>query len=56
MAMVMENAGGMAITGNGSRMLEVVPEKIHDRSGIYMGSKGEIEKVLKVFKETGATN
>lgn len=53
MAMVMENAGGMAITGNGTRMLEVVPEKIHDRSGIYMGSKGEVEKVLKVFKAAG---
>lgn len=55
MAMVMENAGGMAITGNGTRMMSVVPEKIHDRSGIYMGSKGEVEKVLKVFKDAGVT-
>jgi len=54
MAMVMEQAGGMAITSDGRRMMEVVPEGIHDRSGIFMGSKGEVEKVLDVFEKEGA--
>lgn len=27
------------------RMLEVVPEDIHDKSGIFMGSYDEVEKV-----------
>jgi fructose-1,6-bisphosphatase I len=27
------------------RMLEVVPEHIHDKSGIFMGSYEEVEKV-----------
>lgn len=53
MAMVMENAGGKAITSTGQRMLEVVPEGIHDRSGIFMGSDGEVQKVLDVFEAEG---
>ena len=46
MAMVFENAGGMAVNGNMDRMLSVVPEHIHDRSGIFMGSRDEVQKVL----------
>lgn len=29
------------------RMLDVVPEGIHDRAGIFMGSFDEVEKVKK---------
>ncbi|KAF3923795.1 hypothetical protein AA313_de0208837 [Arthrobotrys entomopaga] len=49
MAMVMEQAGGQAVDSNMKRMLEVVPTHIHDRSGIFMGSYDEIEKVKKIF-------
>ncbi|KAF3165101.1 Fructose-1,6-bisphosphatase, variant 2 [Orbilia oligospora] len=52
MAMVMENAGGQAVDSNMKRMLEVVPTHIHDRSGIFMGSYGEIEKVKAVFSKS----
>lgn len=31
-------------------MLEVVPEHIHDRSGIYLGSYDEVEKVKGFYK------
>jgi len=47
MAMVMENAGGQAVDSKMRRMMEVVPEHIHDRSGIFMGSYDEMEKVKK---------
>lgn len=30
--------------------MEVVPEDIHDRSGIYMGSYDEVEKVKAFHK------
>ncbi|KAF3905381.1 hypothetical protein ABW21_db0204018 [Orbilia brochopaga] len=49
MALVMEQAGGQAVDSNMKRMLEVVPEHIHDRSGIFMGSYEEIEKVKSIF-------
>ncbi|CCE30387.1 hypothetical protein E4U22_008190 [Claviceps purpurea] len=47
MAMVFENAGGQAIDSTMKRMMEVAPEHIHDRSGIFMGSYDEIEKVKR---------
>jgi fructose-1,6-bisphosphatase I len=34
-----------------NRMLEVVPETIHDRSGIFLGSYDEVEKVKPFFKK-----
>lgn len=33
------------------RMLEVVPEHIHDRSGIFMGSELEVQKVIDVHQK-----
>ncbi|KAF3761542.1 inositol phosphatase [Cryphonectria parasitica EP155] len=50
MAMVFENAGGQALNSKMERMLDVVPEDIHDRSGIFMGSWDECEKVKKFHK------
>ncbi|KAK9426468.1 hypothetical protein SUNI508_02909 [Seiridium unicorne] len=50
MAMVFENAGGQAVDSKMNRMLEVVPEHIHDRAGIYMGSFDEVEKVKAFHK------
>ncbi|CAM1506492.1 Fc.00g061330.m01.CDS01 [Cosmosporella sp. VM-42] len=47
MALIFENAGGQAVDNNMKRMLEVVPEGIHDRSGIFMGSWDEVERVKK---------
>lgn len=32
------------------RMLTVVPEHIHDRSGIFMGSYDEVQKVIDIHK------
>lgn len=44
-------AGGQAVNGRMERMLTVVPEHIHDRSGIFMGSYDEVEKVIEVYKK-----
>jgi len=35
------------------RMLEVVPEHIHDRSGIFMGSYDEVTRVIDMHKKHG---
>ncbi|KAF3006529.1 Fructose-1,6-bisphosphatase [Curvularia kusanoi] len=51
MAMVFENAGGKAVNSKMDRMLEVVPEHIHDRSGIFMGSEQEVQKVIDVHQK-----
>ena len=41
-------AGGQAVNSRMERMLTVVPEHIHDRSGIFMGSYDEVQKVIDV--------
>jgi len=48
MAQVFENAGGQAVDSNMRRMIEVVPEHIHDRSGIFLGSYDEVQKVIDI--------
>ncbi|KAF2233976.1 fructose-1,6-bisphosphatase [Viridothelium virens] len=53
MAMVFENAGGQAVNSKMTRMLEVVPEHIHDRSGIFLGSYEEVQKVIDIHKKHG---
>lgn len=35
------------------RMLTVIPEHIHDRSGIFMGSYEEVQKVIDIHKKHG---
>jgi fructose-1,6-bisphosphatase I len=51
MAMLFENAGGMAVDSNMKRLLEVVPQEIHDRSGVYLGSKDEVQKVIDTYNK-----
>uniref|UniRef100_A0A0N5CGY2 Fructose-1,6-bisphosphatase isozyme 2 n=1 Tax=Strongyloides papillosus TaxID=174720 RepID=A0A0N5CGY2_STREA len=50
MAFIMEQAGGLATTGN-QRMLDVVPTKIHDRSPIFLGSKEDVEELLSYIQK-----
>jgi len=51
MAMVFENAGGLAVNNRMERLLSVVPEHIHDRSGVFLGSKDEVQKVIDVYNK-----
>jgi fructose-1,6-bisphosphatase I len=45
MALIMEAAGGLACDGN-VRLLSIQPTDIHQRTGVVMGSKLEVEKFL----------
>lgn len=53
MAMITEQAGGVASTGmfkgKVQRILEVVPENIHDRCPIIMGGDRDVSAVLKPY-------
>jgi fructose-1,6-bisphosphatase I len=44
-------AGGQAINSKMQRMMEIVPEHIHDRSGIFMGSYDEVQKVIDLHEK-----
>jgi fructose-1,6-bisphosphatase I len=45
MAFLMEQAGGLASTGSG-RIMEVMPEEIHQRVPVIIGSKEEVENCV----------
>ncbi|KAH8697626.1 putative fructose-1,6-bisphosphatase Fbp1 [Talaromyces proteolyticus] len=51
MAMIFENAGGLAVNSRAERLLSVVPEHIHDRSGVFLGSKDEVQKAIDVYNK-----
>jgi fructose-1,6-bisphosphatase I len=50
MAYIMEQAGGLATTGT-MPVLDVVPETIHQRVPIFMGSREDVEEVIEFFKK-----
>mmetsp|Transcript_1879 Transcript_1879/g.2851 ORF Transcript_1879/g.2851 Transcript_1879/m.2851 type:complete len:342 (-) Transcript_1879:354-1379(-) len=53
MALITEQAGGIANTGlfNGKigRIMDVIPDNIHDRCPIIMGCKRDVDKVLSFY-------
>jgi fructose-1,6-bisphosphatase I len=50
MAFIVEQAGGMATDGHG-RILEIVPQSLHQRVPVFLGSKNEIERVTRYHRE-----
>lgn len=55
MAFIIEQAGGLASTGT-VPILDIVPEKIHQRAPIFLGSKDDVQDVVNLYsKHTSAT-
>jgi fructose-1,6-bisphosphatase I len=50
MAYIIEQAGGLATTGT-IPILDVIPESIHQRSPIFLGSRDDVEDLVKCFKK-----
>jgi fructose-1,6-bisphosphatase I len=50
MAMIVEQAGGAATTGR-QRILDVQPEKLHQRVPVILGSTNEVERVSAYHRE-----
>jgi fructose-1,6-bisphosphatase I len=53
MAFLVEQAGGAATTGD-ERLLTLSPTALHQRVGVVMGSREEVERVLAYHKEAVA--
>ncbi|ELU45740.1 fructose-bisphosphatase [Rhizoctonia solani AG-1 IA] len=54
MAMLTEQAGGLAVTGTG-RILDIKPTSIHQRCPVFLGSKEDVEDLAKFYKEAAAS-
>jgi fructose-1,6-bisphosphatase I len=50
MAFIVEQAGGAATDGR-QRILDIQPEKLHQRVPVFLGSKNEVERVTSYHKE-----
>ena len=50
LAFLMEQAGGKATTGR-QKLLGIVPDHIHQRISVIMGSKEEVERVERYYEE-----
>jgi fructose-1,6-bisphosphatase I len=50
MSFIVEQAGGMASTGR-SRILEVNPSDLHQRVPVILGSKNEVERIVRYHAE-----
>lgn len=50
MAYIMEHAGGTATTGH-MRILDIMPESIHQRSPIFLGSNEDVQELVDVIKQ-----
>jgi fructose-1,6-bisphosphatase I len=46
MAFIVEQAGGAATNGR-TRILDIQPERLHQRVGVILGSKNEVERVTR---------
>jgi fructose-1,6-bisphosphatase I len=51
--MIMEQAGGRAVTATGGRILEVQPTSIHQRTSVVLGSADEVEAVVRHLSPQG---
>lgn len=50
MSFLVEQAGGAATDGH-QRILDIKPEKVHQRVAVFLGSKNEVERVTKYHQE-----
>ena len=50
MAFIIEQAGGAATTGR-ERIMELQPTGLHQRVGVVLGSKNEVERVTRYHLE-----
>lgn len=53
MAYLMEKAGGVATTGK-IPILDIIPESIHQRSPIFLGSTEDVNEIIELYKKHGA--
>jgi fructose-1,6-bisphosphatase I len=51
MAMLVEQAGGSATNGN-IRILDILPETLHQRVAVFMGSNEEVDRVTRYHQNS----
>jgi len=47
MAFVVEHAGGRAVDGRSNQLLDVQPDRVHQKSPCYIGSPDDVRELEK---------
>jgi len=55
MSFLIEQAGGLATTGR-ERVMDIIPDNVHERVPIVMGSKNEVQEVIDAYKKHDSDN
>ena len=55
MAFLTEQAGGVATTGT-MRILDIVPTSIHERCPVFLGSREDVQDLMKFYQEPEKAN
>ena len=50
MSFIMEQAGGLSTTGT-QRVMEIMPDAVHQRVPIIMGSKNDVQEVINAYAD-----
>jgi fructose-1,6-bisphosphatase I len=53
MAFIVEQAGGLAIDGR-RRIMDIEPRRLHQRTGVILGSRNEVERIAGYYREHDA--
>ncbi|TFK78595.1 fructose-1,6-bisphosphatase [Polyporus arcularius HHB13444] len=53
MAFLIEQAGGVATTGT-KRILDIVPTSIHERCPVFLGSREDVQDLMKFYQDAKA--
>eukprot|EP00178_Gracilaria_changii_P019341 TRINITY_DN56121_c0_g1_i1.p2 TRINITY_DN56121_c0_g1~~TRINITY_DN56121_c0_g1_i1.p2 ORF type:complete len:396 (+),score=71.95 TRINITY_DN56121_c0_g1_i1:81-1268(+) len=51
MSFLVEQAGGLATTGK-ERVMDVIPDAVHQRMPLILGSKDDVQELLDMYKES----
>lgn len=50
LAFIVEEAGGRAVDGHGKRVLDIYPETLRQKTGLFVGGKGDIDELEKALE------
>lgn len=55
LAFIVEEAGGMAVDGHGKRVLDIYPETLRQKTGLFVGGKEDIEELQRALEANTTT-
>lgn len=53
LAFIIEEAGGRAVDGHGRRVLDIRPESLRQKTGMFLGSEDDIAELERALEDGG---